>query len=77
MRYSAQFFVNESVANPCQALVRFGLGWLELSMGVSIAFIQNYVNTQKQRKLRRTNADETIRGKYTKQICPERSETRD
>jgi len=46
-------------------------------MGVSIAFIHNSVNTQKHRKLRRINADETIRGKYTKQICPERSETRD
>jgi hypothetical protein len=46
VRYSAQFCVNESVANPCQAPVRFGLGWFLLSMDV-ILTQQIIFNVQK------------------------------
>jgi hypothetical protein len=60
------------------ACVRFTLASvLSASMSGSIASLHIYVNTQKQNNLRRINTDETIRGKHTKQICPERSETKD
>jgi hypothetical protein len=60
------------------ACVRFTLASvLSASMSGSITLLRFYVNTQKHKEMRRINTDETIRGTHTKQICPERSETKD